>query len=365
VTAWASGWNARADALVCASITVVAAVVGLFLGRSVRGRWSVMDSAVPLLLLTATQLETFVNASNPAHGPLPLLLALLLAWSAAFIVNPRVRAAAVAVIAVVASHTGFAIFLSVVACVVLAMQLITEARAHRSVRAQWAALAAVIASLALFLVDYHFAPAVSCFVFPYPEPSRYLTFMAKAYLRVFELNGTRYLLFGLVMVGGTVAVILWSGWTILRTRGEDRTAWATFTLASFSLAFDANAAIGRVCLGDNAAWMGRYVSYFLPALLAIYWVLTTRPRPRWLQALFATVACCLLAIGYVVGADRSLRDAQFFSSRKERFLACYLGGNGLERCSTYWPVYLDLGAGRIQEKLDFMEERRLGPFLDR
>jgi hypothetical protein len=165
-TAWLSGWNLRAEAFVCGAIVVLACVAALALVRAARGRWVVTDGVVPLVVLTLSQYENLVVTTNPSHGPLPLLLALLFAL-ALWIQRPRLRLAVLVGLHFVIAQTGFTWLLGVIAPVLFGLLLWDAVRRRTDVALHAGALVASLASLALFFLR---APVrVICRVLPIPR----------------------------------------------------------------------------------------------------------------------------------------------------------------------------------------------------
>ena len=128
-----------------------------------------------------------------------------------------------------------------------------------------------------------------------------------------------------------------------RTRGADLRAQAVILLTLFSFSFAALTAVGRVCLGIDAAVAARYGPDALPALLAL--VIAVR---AWAPAALQPRALAVLL--------------------KQRSRACLLEREGsaavCER-ETGFALHPNPTATRLQQKLDWLRARRLGPFRDR
>jgi hypothetical protein len=360
-----SGWNVRAELFVSAAVVCAAAGLALALVRAWRGRWSAADVTVPLVFLTLSQWEVFILTPNPSHGPLPLLL--VASFGVATLTRrPALRASLLGAIAFVATQTGFALFLGIVAVPVLAALLAGAVRDRTAVLAHAAALALALASFALFFFDYRLLPAGACFRFPDPKPSRYLPFVSRLFLRPLESNGGGPLVaLGLALAIVCAAMVARSGWRMLASAGRDRRAAVVFALSGFSLLFAANAAMGRACLGPELAGSSRYVPYLLPFYLAVHLVLSDL-APSRTRAVVMAGLCLLWATKELAWTRRASRaDAAFWARHKAAWRSCYLASQDVRACTAAHPLGpVDVDASHLEEKLRFMREHRLGLFRE-
>ena len=131
--------------------------------------------------------------------------------------------------------------------------------------------------------------------------------------------------------------------------------------------FAALTAVGRVCLGIDAAAAARYVPYALPALLAL--VIAVRawiPASLQLRALGALLAVFVAKETLV--SLRPIRETTLLVDGKQRFRACLLdraGDAALCERDTGFALHPNPTVSRLQEKVDWLRARRLGPFRDR
>lgn len=365
-TAYLSGWNVRAEVFVSAAIVTLAAITALALARALRGRYSYADIVIPLIILTLAQWEIFLVTPNPSHGPLPLLLMMLFGF-AAQIQRPRIRVGSLAVIAGVATQTGFGLFVGVVALPVLVVSLVDAVRRKTDIATNAVGLTLVVASFVLLLHDYRFAPAAACFEFPDPEPARYLSFLSWLYLRSIELTGEGMQIYaGLLLPLGCAVAAVWGGWRMLASGGRERLPVVVFAFSGFSLAFAMNATIGRACLGRDAAQSSRYVPYLMPFLVAAYLIISTKLRPTRTTAAILLVLCVsFIAKECVWSADRSVGQGEYWSRRKEGWRKCYLAIENARVCSSmYSPVAADLEASHVVQKLRFLRQHHLNLFRE-
>ncbi len=357
VTAALSGWSARGAAFVNGGLLVLAAAAALALVRVLRGRWAWTDVLVPVIVLTLTQYEVLTMVANPAHGPLPLLLLFLFAL-ALQVERTRLRLSLLAAVGVFATHTGFALFLALLAVAILGVMLAGAIRRRRDVASHALALAAVAGAMGVFLYGFELNPAAECFVFPDPEPLRYAEFAGVLFLRTFELQRAVSPLAGLPVALACAALTAWSGWGTAASLGASRRAATLFVLLGFSLLFAASSTVGRACMGAQVASSSRYVPYLVPFTIALYLVLTLRDRtPARIAGVVAlALLVCMAEIRFKPSSSAR------FASLKLSFRACYFATGDTAGCSDAFPIYPDVVAGRIEEKLRFLRDRRLGLF---
>lgn len=352
-----SHWNARAVAFAAAILYVLAALFALVLKRRIAGPLTVFDAAIPLLFLQLGHYETWVGATDLSHGPLPLLLVVLFALSLTLSGDWR-RALPATALACAATATGFALFLPLVAIPVFAVIAIGAER-----RAPWIlGVFCAIGSLSAFFVGYRFMPAVDCFVFPAPHPLDYLRFLGlflghAAGLPV--LGGAWQWCF----IGVAVASLGFGAVALALSWREPSPFWcAVAALQGFALLFGLNSAVGRVCLGTGTAVASRYVPYAIAGCFGIYLALSRLRGPAWLRPAALTVALICAAATSFPGRNRG--GIAYLSSAKAGWRACYLQTHDLDSCQKAGelPIYPRPVATELQQKLDFLEQRRLNLF---
>jgi hypothetical protein len=74
LTAIASQWDTKAEAYVIGCLFLASCLVALAIKWRLSGRWSMFDVCIPLIVLTIGNVEAYAGTTNPAHGPVPLLL---------------------------------------------------------------------------------------------------------------------------------------------------------------------------------------------------------------------------------------------------------------------------------------------------
>ena len=133
-------------------------------------------------------------------------------------------------------------------------------------------------------------------------------------------------------------------------------------LLGFSCLFALNTAVGRVCLGPGSAGSARYVPYVVPGWVAVVIAARTRARASARWALLSPVLVLITLRTFNVRGEEVM--GQRYADGKRRWAACYRQRHDIHLCDgdTAFPVYPDPPATRMQEKLDFLEARRLNLF---
>jgi hypothetical protein len=360
-----TAWNSRAEALFMVGALVAAAVVALRLKQKLFGSLGprdldYSDIAIPCLFLTFAQMEALVGEPNPSYSAIPELLIgfYCLAW---MLPKPIARYVAVLVLNFLLIYTGFGFFMGVVTIGVLLFDLRRALRTESgSPRFPAVALLLAAASLAGFFYRYRWNPAVPCFHFPDPHPLNYPWFIG---LMMSYFLGLRTVVLasmaGSFLALAAFAILIWHGVRLWRHREWSATDLTVVILLSFSLLFEANAAVGRVCLGmPGAAQFSRYMGLLVPAFLAIYFHLLA-----WRKSTFRTALLALFVIALIPGAVRmpSGYSPQLVSDGKQAWKTCILQTGNINYCdqATGFPLHSDPRKTQLLEKLQFLQKNRL------
>ena len=366
----ASGWDTRFEGFATGGLSLVTLGLALVLKTRVLGPLTWLDICLPAVLLTRSQYEIFVGTPNAAHGPIPLLLVVLapFCW---LVRSAPLRAAMAGVLAFFAAFTGFAIFLVPCLVAMFAIDALWPALPSAKERA-WSATGAVLcaASIPLFLIDYRFGSAVSCYQFPHPRPLEYIPFAGLMVLRPLGLARLIPVAVLLGVVGfllGVVGFLLAStvtAYAASRALRRERTPLSRtmFLFSAFSLLFVAATTVGRVCLGMGGALASRYVAYELPLWLASYFVLAEAIAKRPSLRLPAATGVALFVVLQIIPKDRS--SLRWYSEGKSRWRSCYRATHDEVRCNRAadFKVYPVDGAPQVAQMLEYLRENQLNLF---
>lgn len=355
----ATRWDTRAEAFFMVGILLLAAIAALALKQKLFGRLSYSDIVIPCLILTFAQLEALVGEENPSYSVFPELLIILycLAWT---ISRPLLRYGCVLLLNFLLIYTGFGFFMGAVTIGVLLLDARRALRTERKTLIVSAlALVAAGLSLASFFYGYRWSSEISCRI-PDAHPINYLWFMA---LMMSYFLGLRAMVLasivGSVLLLVALAILALHISRLWRERAWSNVDLMVVILLGFTLVFQANAALGRVCQGmPEAAQFSRYMGLLVPGYLAIYFHLLT-----WRRSVARTSALMLLILAFIPGTLRipAGYSPQIVHDGKQAWRACILQYGVIDYCDrvTGFPVHPNPRRTRLVEKLQFLQKNQL------
>jgi hypothetical protein len=259
-------------------------------------------------------------------------------------------------------YTGFGTFVGFITPVLFAVQIFHAVRERNRWWIPTASLAISLLSLGSFFVGYQVAPAAGCLNSAHAPLLHYIWFAGLIFASLFSLNGFS-LLPSAVGIAAFLLTLLACGWCsyrFLRNQGKPSHQTVGITLTGFSLLFTINAAVGRICLGMEAAHAARYIPYLTTGFLGVYFLLLSvrRDWTRWaLVGLFTVV----LAAGAVPFSQSQAHGLAAIQVRKQAWKECYLEKENVDYCNsrTGFRIYPFPAATHLQEKLEFLKSHHL------
>lgn len=367
IVAGLTEWNSRADAFTVGVIIVCAMLVAFYLKRRLFGSLTLADAIIPLIFLTTTQYESLVITPNPAHGALPVLLVLLsvLAWGMR---NAPARYTAVVVLNFLLIFTGFGVFMGLITPLLLALDIFQQIRTGRS--NAWVpplvALAFALMSIYVFSIGYIFQPQIACYQFPHPRPWEYPWFIGLMFARFLGLSYRPAMVPASILGGALlillVGVLIYHMLMLVRMGMRGRGISAAITIMiGYSLLFCANAAVGRICAGVDSGQSSRYMTLLPPAFFGLYLhLLTLRRMPVRYGALVLFAALLLPLPWHASDTD----VARGFTAGKQRWKACYLKIEDIERCDHDTKFSLYPAPPELKARLAYLKQHHLNLFAD-
>ncbi len=363
-----SGWNTRWDSFAVAITMVVAAGLAVRLAVKSGLGFAVSTVFCAILFLNLRQYEIFVGTPNISHGALPvvLLLCACLAW---FVRNVWLRVAFLVVLSFFLIFTGFGLFGGLVIPAVLIGGSVGDFFHRRPVPVLPVTLGllAIGGAWFLFFRGYVFSPAVADFRFPHERPWEYLPFAGLILSNAVAVPGSEFVAttVGLLLLGtGVLACLVHAVMLLLPGNPDDRPpGMAILTLTAFTLAFVANTAIGRICLGWEGAAASRYVPLVAPGILGLFLCLRYLPPRR--QAIAAVAAIVILAAGLLNISKPAATHARLSADGRRAWCrACIESRDPVvaSRVSGYL-VYPEPEA--IRARVEFLDRHGLGFFHSR
>ena len=352
--------NLRADAWVALGLYAASTILMLRLLQklSLANIWSSLT--VIAFGLSPLFYESIVGPTDLAHGPLPMLLALL---SAYFVINNEGTPARVLIASILVFcclFTGFAMFIIVPIGLIMTLHLLRKKKLV--LFALFAALS--LGSVFAFIHGYRSQPAVACFHFPDPRPWEYRNYDKLHYGALTGLQGKSIVIIGIGFVILTALIVD----SIKARHATTAAERVSLVLILSSLAFIANAAIGRVCVGSSAGQVSRYMPY---AVLGI-WGLIANPRriqkPKRMLAFMTVVAVMSLFFG----SHRAIRESNALASGRLYWEGCLAKGSTPEACAANAPleptgrfmIYPDISSLTFRESLESLKDQHLSTFHD-
>jgi hypothetical protein len=366
-----SGWNVRVEVFTAVGLVAVACLLAIVIKGKLFGSFHWTDSVIPLAYFSLLQFEIFVGTPNLAHGPVPILLTTLTAFVLT-LKNQKVRNMLLVLLVFLTTYTGFAIFSGLV---VMSLLFLFSIKSKSIGKRLWN-IGALVLSLAVFgsfFLHYQHAPAVDCFRFPHPQPLQYFEF---AFLQFGTAWGAPSLIhfphgyYPIMLYSGLMFFLLMAvfGFYSYRTiKTMDQKSLVISYLASFTLLFLAFTAIGRVCLGLHGALASRYVTYSIPAMVAIYFgVLAGAPLfklKKWVGNT-AVLGLVLLFATKELSILHNREHLRYNREGKTDWVHCYLEERNIEQCDQKTGYKLYPNSPMIEKRIKYLEENNLNFFVE-
>ncbi len=365
-----SGINIRVEAFAIAVVICLALVLVLLLKRLLFGRFHWMDVLFPVAVLTLYQFEIFIVTPNLAHSATPLFLVFF--YSVSWLIKNRyIRYAALLFSNFLLLFTGFGIFMGIITVLILSIEVYSAFRGKQKSQGMLSlsALILSLASIAVFLQDYTFYPAVDCFGFSPRFTIRYPAYIALIFSKFFGIQFRENVVIsigiGLLITLAMAATMLKHGWNFLHNPfGRDQTSKIIFILTGFSLIYTTFTAVGRVCLGMDSAQSSRYMSLIIPGFVGMLFSLYTIQRPSLSLALFC-LAFLLLGKTLLPFAKIDQSTVDYFHDAKINWKECYLKIENVDECNrqAYLNIYPQTD-DYIVARLQYFKQNHLNLYLD-
>jgi hypothetical protein len=358
-------WNTRAESIMIAGFIFLAMLLSLALKRNLFGPITYSDLAIPLMFLTLAQWETLTGTPNPAHSSFPLVM-IMLYCLALLLRNRLLRYGLVLLLNFLLIYTGFGLFMGVITLGIFALEVYWQLRRMppRTLALPFAGFIVAGASLGSFFFRYKFLPAADCFVFPYHPVTAYWSFIALMFWEfVGPANhwvvGTSVGTILLVFAGMVLSV---QARNLVMLERPPLNALIVAVLLGYSLLFTIGSAVGRVCLGRQAAETSRYTTLLIPAFLALYFYLLSLSHVRLRKLALGLFVAMLIPSALTVR-----KGAHWIADGKRAWATCYLQSENIDYCDTSvrfkihpYPEYNN----GLKEKLDYLKQHRLNLFAD-
>ncbi|MBP6820855.1 MAG: hypothetical protein KA368_04900 [Acidobacteria bacterium] len=362
-----TNWNSRAESFFIGFLVWLAMLAAFWLKWRLFGKLTAYDAAIPLIILTATQFQTYAGAVSSAPTAFPMLLIVLycLAWTA----ERRLwRMALVLVFNFLLVNTGYGLLIGAITLGLFVIECWNQRRQRLGFISSLAGLTFSVLTIVVFLYDYnfeHFSSSVEQrvarlwdyplfaglmfgrFVRPYPNRIAWFTYPAMA------------LGLGLLLLA-TVVLFIHLQRVFNQEFADRRINLVTLILVGYGLLFVANAALGRAGMGLNGSQSSRFVTLMIPGVLGLYFhLLTLKPGRRRQTCLI--VFLILLLPGHLPLRLGDSHPAASFSRNKRAWKDCFLRTGNQDYCNqlTGFPVLSAMEPEVLQSRINFMKNNRL------
>lgn len=352
----ATHWDSRVQAYAIAGAIVLAMLLAIRLKLWLFGPLQFFDVIIPIVFLGLGQWEVLLSAPGPSAQAFPLLLLTVycLSW---LVMKTCVRYTSIVLANFLLIYTGYGIFVLPITLLLLAIDCWQNRRKAAELIAPFSALVLSALSLALFLHKYVFNPAADCFHFPYHNPAAYPWFMGLMLAKFLGIKHGTMLpgVIGLLVLLIIIAVCVRSLWVLIKDMNPR--AVIVLILTGYTLIYAAAAAIGRVCMGLEAAQSSRNLTLLIPAFIGIYfYLLSLNPIGK------ARIATAVLLLAVLPGCiQRNHKEIEGFSGMKTAWKACYLANEKIAYCDavSHLQLYPHPDAIDLSNKLDYLKRKHL------
>lgn len=361
---WATHWDQRAQSFLICGTACITALVALGIKKRVAGTLRWYDVILPLIILSPQQWEAVIGTPNVSHGAMPLLL-ILLSCAAWTIAKLPLRYASVLILDFLATFTGFGIFMGLVTPFLLLLALLQawRRRDRHHVMLAGGAIVAAMAILAVFRVGYVFAPGVSNYRFPDPNWHLYPAFVGMQFTMLCGIHQASALnaYTGLALAGAAALTCSFLAWATITRPAEQPGRRIALLLLAFTLLFSINAAIGRLCLGLEAATNSRYFPLMAPALISACFLLTEISHPKSRNLATALLLAIVL---FASIPQRQVKEMLWYHDGKSAWVDAYRRTGNVVQAdkAASFVIYPNHRKKNIEPRLQWLRDRQLSLF---
>lgn len=365
-------WDSRAESFFIGFLVWVAMLAALWLKRRLFGKFEIYDVAIPLIVLTTTQFQTYVGAVSSAPTTFPMLLIVLycLAWT---VKRRLLRNVLVLVLNFLLVNTGYGLFIGGITFALFAI----ESWNHRQQRFDClgSVLALIVSAITAlqFFSDYnleHFNGSVehrTSLIWDYPL---FAGLMLGRYVRPYPNRIAWFtypaMIFGIgLLLLATVALFVHLRRILNQKLPDHLINLVTVILLGYGLLFVGNAAWGRAGMGLNGSQSSRFMTLIIPLALGLYFHLLTLQMERIRQIALAAFLVLLLP-GHLPLRLGETHPASSFSRNKQAWKDCFLRIEDRNQCDqlTGFSVIDLMDSTVLQRRIEYMKRNRLNLYKD-
>ncbi len=228
-------------------------------------------------------------------------------------------------------------------------------------------LTMLVGGFLLFFYRYTLDTAVSCPVNPAGDWRMYHQFIGSVFANFFSfregaLPGGSVAL-GAFFWGALTLLFFYYAWRIFQSRATSQSfIHLQFLLLGTTVLFTTGSAIGRTCLGVEAARAGRYVLFLLPGFLALYFAMRASPG-RW-HRLGLFVFLGLLAWNELLVSPEYINIAATHKESLRAWTSCFREHGSVLTCNslTGFPISDPSAEMKAEEIYTYAQRNALNIF---
>ena len=357
-------WNTSVISMASGVYLIAAAIVALLLKKRLFGSFHYADIVIPILVLTLSQYSNLIGDPNAAYGAFPLLLIFLYAYS--WLIPKKIlKYALVLLLNFLLIYSGFGIVAGIITVLLLLVNIYHHLRfKQKNLTLPTVSLFIAIFSLASFFIGFNFGSSVDSFIFPHLPYSDYLNFISLMFASFIGFKQGLTVIS--ILVGLSVFLLLL--YALIKNLGVlitkttfDNKVLASVILISYSLLFASAVAIGRICRGIGEGQSPRYMTYLIPAFLALYFLILRLPNAK--LKLFGK----LLFIFIIIFAElnvvpRNQADITYHAEGKMSWKSCYFQYEDVAYCNKKTNFEIFPRPDEIKYRLEYLKEKKLNLF---
>lgn len=367
-----TNWNSRAESFFIGVLVWLATLAALWLKQRVLGKLKIYDVAVPLIVLTPTQFQTYAGAVSSAPTTFPMLLIVLycLAWT---VERKLWRMTSVLFFNFLLVNTGYGLLVGGISFGLFAIECWNHRRRQSDFLASFIGLAVSTFTVAAFLVDYdleHFNGSVGQRVTHLWDYPLFAGLMFGRFVRLYPNRIAWFtypaMAFGMGLLLLAIAALLIHLRKIINQEFSGRRInLVTLILIGYGFLFVANAAVGRAGMGLNGSQSSRFVTLIIPGFLGLYFHLLTL-KPGRLSQISLIVFLLLLLPGHLPLGLGDNHPAASFSLGKRAWKECFLRTENQYHCNqlTGFAALSAMEPVILKKRLDFMRQNRLNFYAE-
>lgn len=327
-----SHWDTTTETLINILFQVLTLLTLLFLKYRLFRRWHYSDIVIPIIVFSYKYYESFIIVPNISLAVLPIFLTCVLALIWTF--HTPYKYILLCCIGSLTMFSGFGMLIapSLLLLPLSGLKNVTISKQHKAII--YLVLLTFMMISYIFLARYSWDPSVNCAVNPRIDWINYPPFIGTMVLNYFYTLHSMYPFIIRFLGFGAYLALLVIGLNLgLRVLGRNIHAIHQVNLLFIQLTviFIYMSTIGRSCLGIDAALAPRYLLYFLPAVIAMYFTILNISNIR-LKSTLVVVFISIIILSEISSSPMIIKSARDYVDAKLMWINCYKNTKSVSYC---------------------------------